>query len=274
MQTLSEMREILARRGIRPKHRLGQNFLHDQNLLKKLVDASGADEGDLVLEVGPGTGTLTSALLDRGAAVIACELDADMASIVRDEFGEHERLQLIEGDCLASKHRLSEAITEAVSGRPFRLVANLPYQAASPLIATLLQQHENCIGMYVTIQKEVADRITAQPGGRDFGALTVMCQAMAEIERIAVCPPSCFWPAPKVTSAMISLTRRPTIDFNPGALAHLTQRLFQKRRKQLGAILGREFPLPAGVERAWRPEDLSTAQFIELSHLHGEGGDR
>jgi 16S rRNA (adenine1518-N6/adenine1519-N6)-dimethyltransferase len=274
MQTLSEIKALLTQRGIRPKHRLGQNFLHDQNLLRKLVDASGVGTGDLVLEVGPGTGTLTSALLDLGANVVACELDRDMASIIRDEFGDDERLRLLEGDCLASKHRLSDAIVDAVGGRTFRLVANLPYQAASPLIATLLQQHEDCIGMYITIQKEVADRITAQPGGRDYGALTVMCQAMAEIERIAVCPPSCFWPAPKVTSAMIALTRRFTIDFDPGALAALTQRLFQKRRKQLGAILGREFPLPDGVGRAWRPEDLSIEQFIELSRLHGKGSDR
>jgi 16S rRNA (adenine1518-N6/adenine1519-N6)-dimethyltransferase len=274
MQTLSEIKALLTQRGIRPKHRLGQNFLHDQNLLRKLVDASGVGTGDLVLEVGPGTGTLTSALLDLGANVVACELDRDMASIIRDEFGDDGRLRLLEGDCLASKHRLSDAIIDAVGGRTFRLVANLPYQAASPLIATLLQQHEDCIGMYITIQKEVADRITAQPGGRDYGALTVMCQAMAEIERIAVCPPSCFWPAPKVTSAMIALTRRFTIDFDPGALAVLTQRLFQKRRKQLGAILGREFPLPDGVGRAWRPEDLSIEQFIELSRLHGKGSDR
>lgn len=277
MQTLSEIKTLLAERGLRPRHRLGQNFLHDQNLLRKLVSAADIGPNDVVLEVGPGTGTLTEALLAAGARVVAVELDRDLASLVRDRFEDEQRLTLIEGDCLASKHALSPevlaalAAAELTEGAPprFKLVANLPYQAASPLIATLLIDHPLCTGMYITIQREVADRIAAKPGGKDYGSLSVICQALAEVERLAICPPSCFWPQPKVTSAMLALRRRSfggsaEAPFDPQALADLLHELFSKRRKQLGSILGRDFPFPQGISPSARPEQLSVEQILSL----------
>ena len=137
MQTLNEIKGLLAQRGVRPRKRLGQHFLHDHNQLRRLVDAAALRPGDLVLEVGPGTGTLTEALLETGAEVVACEIDGVLASIVRDRLGD--RLCLIEGDCLGRGRRLAEALVAVLGDRPFTLVANLPYQVATRLIVALLR---------------------------------------------------------------------------------------------------------------------------------------
>ncbi len=267
VHTLTELRGMLEARGLSPRKAFGQNFLIDQNLLRKLVDASGVREGDVVLEVGPGAGALTEALLDRGCQVVACEIDHGLADLLEDRFAETAtgRLTLIRGDCLASKRSLNPTLVRALCGRSFSLVANLPYGAATPLLMTLLIQRRECGAMHVTIQKEVADRLLARPGSKDYGELSVVAQAAASIERIATAPPECFWPRPKVTSAMISLLRRkdpPCPDLS--GLAEFTQPLFQKRRKQLGAILGRGFPFPPDVQPAQRPEELSVEQFIDM----------
>lgn len=265
MQTLTEIKELLASRGLSPRKSLGQNFLIDQNLVRKLVDASGVRSGDLVLEVGPGTGTLTEELLGRGCEVVACELDRGLAGLLRERL---PTLTLIEGDCLGSKKRLSPDVADALAGRPFRLVANLPYNAASPLILTLLAEHPECASMWVTVQREVADRLLAKPGTDEYGTLGVVARAMAEVSRIAVLPPECFWPRPEVTSAMVSLARRarPLTD-QPRRLAEFCTRVFSSRRKQIGTVLGREVPWPPGITRQQRAEDLGVEDLIALAML-------
>ena len=263
MQTLSEIRALLAEHGLKPRRRLGQNFLHDKNLLGRLVEAAGISPGDLVVEVGPGTGTLTEALLEHGAAVVACEIDPGLAAIVRQRFGS--RLELIEGDCLGSGRRLSEPLRQALAGRSFRLVANLPFQAAGTLIVTLLAHHRECHGQFVTIQREVAQRLTASPGTKAYGALSVIVGALAEVTVIATLPPACFWPRPKVSSAMVAISPRPEhgID-DPDDLASFATALFGKRRKKLGTILGRGINWPEGVTADLRPEAISVGQMVAL----------
>ncbi len=268
MQTLTEIKGLLAERGVRPKKRFGQHFLHDQNLLRRLVKAAAVQPGQLVLEVGPGTGTLTETLLDAGAEVVACEIDPVLASIVRDRLGE--RVCLVEGDCLGRGRRLAPALVAALGERRFTLVANLPYQTASTLIAALLIHHPRCEGQFVTIQKEVADRLLAASGTKAFGALTVIVRALAEVELVARVPPTCFWPQPQVDSTMFSIRPRPGhgID-DPAGLADFAARLFSKRRKQLGTILGRDVAWPPGVTPDLRPEQLTIAQLTLLfSCLH------
>lgn len=266
MQTLSEIKALLSEHGLRPRHRFGQNFLHDKNLLMKLVEAANVQPGEVVLEVGPGTGTLTEELIERKAEVIAVEIDRDLASIIRQRLSN--RITLIEGDCLESQRRLSGEVAQAINDRPFKLIANLPYQVASPLMAGLLLMHPNCIGQYVTIQREVADRLVAGPGTKAYGPLTVIVTALAEVKKIADLPASSFWPQPKVTSAMVAITPKPAraID-DPEAFARFVTRLFSKRRKQLGAIFGREVAaqiLPAGVSPAERPDALTAEHLIGL----------
>ena len=270
-QTLSEIRAELEARGIRPKHRFGQNFLHDQNQLRRLVAASGVAAGDLVLEVGPGTGTLTETMLDAGCEVVACEIDRDMAAIVRARNAHRMgrapgMLTVVEADCLDGKHAVGREVLRALDGRSFTLVANLPYQAATPLMATLLERHPECRGQFVTIQREVADRLMAGAGSDAYGPISVSMALLAQVEPVAVLGPGCFWPAPKVTSAMVAVRPRPG---PPPAepwteFAGFVQRVFGQRRKQLGSILGRAEVAAADFDPARRPETLDPAEWVTL----------
>lgn len=253
---------MLAARGVRPSHRLGQNFLHDHNQLAKILAAADVKPNDLVLEVGPGTGTLTEALLERGADVIASEIDPTMASIVREQVGD--AVLLIEGDCLSRDRTLAPALLEAIDERPFKLVANLPYQAATPLMIDLLVRRPYCTAQVALMQREVVDRLLAKEGSRVYGPISVLTNLFADARRVAVVPPGCFWPQPKVTSAVIHLQRdstAPRVDRE--AFADFLGDLFRTRRKQLGTILGRDH-VPADVDPTLRPEALSPAQLLTL----------
>lgn len=276
MQTLSDIRVLLESRGLAPKKSLGQNFLIDHNLIRKLVDASGVGAGDLVLEVGPGTGTLTEELLARGCEVVACELDVGLASMNRERLGGHAeygaRFTLIEGDCLDGKRALNAEAARALGGRGFSLVANLPYGAATPLMLTLLVGHPECRGMWVTIQKEVAERLLAGPGSKAYGQIGVVAQALGEVRHVATLPRECFWPRPDVTSAMIGITRRETpLASDAKGLAEFAQRAFAQRRKQLGGVLGRDAKWPEGIDPNSRAEQLTVLQIVELSRAFGAG---
>lgn len=270
MQTLAEIRSLLDAYGLSPKKSLGQNFLIDQNLIRTLVDASGAVAGDLVLEIGPGTGTMTEELLSRDCRVITCELDDGLGELLRARFAEvdSDRFCLISGDCLASKQRLNPDIEDAIGRQCFRLVANLPYGAASPLMV-MLARDERCLGQFVTVQREVAERVRAKPGSRDYSEMSVLIQACAVPKRLATLPPACFWPRPKVTSEMLAIEPLPLdqrID-DPlyEALSGVCRRLFTQRRKQIGGVLGKNFELPAGVDASSRPEQLSMPQWHSLA---------
>ena len=297
MQSLSDIRAMLEERGLRPRKRFGQNFLHDQNKIRMLVDAAAISPRDVVLEVGPGTGALTEALLDAGAQVIACEIDTDLASIIEQRFvhvgtadnttspARAGSVTLIVGDCLEHGRRVNAQVDDAIGGRPFKLVANLPYNAASPLMTTLLIQHENCRGQFVTVQREVTERLLAVSSTKAYGPLSIIVQAFADVKKITTLPPSCFWPPPQVESAMVSLLPLP-----PGrkagaeaagelmsasdrrAFAQFITQLFTKRRKQLGTILGRNRPhWPAEVTPQMRPEALTVQQLIQLWKLQATG---
>lgn len=280
MHTLTELRSMLEAHGLSPRKALGQNFLIDANLARKLIDASGVGAGDLVLEIGPGAGGLTEGLLDRGCRVVACELDIGLGALLEERFAgalRERRLTLIKGDCLDGKRAIHAGALASLGGAPFRVVANLPYNAASPLMATLATRHHpgagddgaaRCLGQFVTIQKEVADRLLAKPGTKAFGGLTVIVQAMAEVERIATLPPECFWPRPSVTSAMIAIRPR-AAPLAPDwrELEALCRVVFSARRKTLGATLGRDSlgEWPEGVGPDTRGEALAPERLAALA---------
>lgn len=264
-QSAAEIKELLGSRGLAPQKRFGQNFLIDQNLVRKLVDEAAVAAGEVVLEVGPGTGTLTEELLARGCEVVACELDRGLAALLRERLGERSGFTLVEGDCLAGKRHISEEIVRAVEGRPFVLVANLPYGAATPLVLALLVEHPDCRGMFVTIQKEVGERLAAKAGGDAYGSISVVTDTLATVRTIAKLPPECFWPRPDVTSVMIAIERKPGHGIDDAvSLAAFCQRVFEKRRKQLGSVLGREFPWPEGIAPTVRAEQLHPEQIVHL----------
>ena len=262
-QTVSEIKALLASRGLRPRHRFGQNFLIDGSKVDLLLDASGAGSGDLVLEVGPGTGVLTEALVERGIEVVACELDRDLASLVRDRLGSG--ITMIEGDCLGPHRALSKAVSDAIGDRPFRLISNLPYDAASSVMATLAMHWSTCIGQYVTIQKEVADRLTAEPGARAWGPLSIHIRRTSTVRRLAVLRPGCFWPQPGVTSAMVAIEPQRPPYADAEAFARFVTQLFSNRRKQLGSTLDRAVVESLGIDAERRAETLSIEELEQLA---------
>ena len=256
---------MLEERGLSPRHRFGQNFLHDHNILNKLVDAAELRKGDLVFEVGPGTGVLTEALLQKGCRVIACELDRGLADLVEDRLGNS--IELIRGDCLCKRH-LNKEIIAVLGDEPWKLVSNLPFQIASPLIVDLLVNHPNCEGEFVTIQLEVAQRLMAKVNTSDWGVLSILTQRLADISLISKVPPTCFWPPPKITSACVSIVRREILPKEESELfATFVTKLFSARRKQLGSILGRDTKLPEGIDKTARPSTLTIAQLETLWRL-------
>lgn len=240
-----------------------------------------------MLEVGPGTGTLTEELLSRGCEVVACELDDELAAILRDRIppllapDQQHRFTLVHGDCLDGKRAVSPRVLEVLGGRDFSLVANLPYSAATPLISTLLIDHPRCAVMAVTIQREVADRLAAAPGSKDYGGLAVLAQALAEVKHVATLGRECFWPRPDVTSSMVLMTRRgggaTPLVADARALSAFLRDLFTQRRKQIGAVLGRAIDWPAvasapgceGISPTLRAEQLSVERILALGRALG-----
>ncbi len=249
---------MLAAHGLGPKKSLGQNFLIEPAHVRRLVEAAEIRAGDLVLEVGPGTGVLTEALAHAGAEVVAVEFDDGLAGLVRQRAASEwsDRVRVINADCLAGKRAIAPVVTESLAGRRFKLVANLPYNAATPLMMTLLVQHPECAGLFVTVQKEVADRLGASPGSKAYGAISVVAQCMATVEQLATLPPGCFWPRPGIDSAMVAIRRReqPLTD-GAASLAAFCQEVFSARRKQLGPTLRRLGREPENWPEGVRPTD-------------------
>jgi 16S rRNA (adenine1518-N6/adenine1519-N6)-dimethyltransferase len=271
-QTISTIKQLLEERGLAPRKTFGQNFLIDGNMLRKLVEVASVQAGDVVLEVGPGTGVLTDALLTAGAHVIACEIDRGLAQHLRERYANLPHFTLVEGDAMP-KLKLSEAAQQAIAGREFRLVANLPYNIASPLMIELAIAHPNCLSQTVTIQKEVAQRLLAKPNTDDYGTLGILAQAMCSVKKIADLPPSCFWPQPSIVSSFVQLVPLSTPQTtDPQALARMCTWLFSGRRRQLSTMvnaLAKERginapPLPTSIDPAARAETLSVPQLIEL----------
>jgi 16S rRNA (adenine1518-N6/adenine1519-N6)-dimethyltransferase len=263
MSTPAQTQSFLMRRfaevGIRPKTKHGQNFLIDLNLLRLLVDTARLGPNDVVLEVGTGTGSLTATMAQKVAAVISVEVDPQMHLLASEELVDFENVTLLQVDALKNKNRIQEAVLSAVREqldvdlrRQFKLVANLPYNIATPILSNFLATDIVPITMTATIQKELADRMTAGPGTKDYGALSVWMQSQCDVEIVRLMPPSAFWPRPKVTSAIIHLRIRPELRVRIPDLHffHVCVRaLFFHRRKYLRSVI-----LSAFKDRLGKPE--------------------
>lgn len=280
-QTLGEIRSLLAAAGLAPQHRFGQNFLIDLNLLGKLVTAAEVTAADTILEVGPGTGSLTECLLACGARVIAVEIDHGLQRLLRQRLGDNPRFTLVQGDALAGKHRVNPLALKILQDQPpepgghYKLVANLPYQIATPLLVDLLHVTPTFERLVCTIQREVGQRLAAPARDPQYGPVSVMVQLLADVTPLAVLPPSVFWPQPQIESVMLVLRPRPAAQTgvtDPTALAAFVQRGFQQRRKMLRRVF-REVPDELALQRAFaqakatpdaRAEELSPEQWRAL----------
>lgn len=228
-------RDLLARLGHEPKRFLGQNFLVDGNIVRKSLELARIAPGDAVVEVGPGLGTLTSALLEAGAEVWAVEKDRNLhAHLTETLVPAHPRLHLLEGD--AMEHPLAEFQGEGTPPPPFKIVANLPYAISTPWMDAVLSGPlpER---MVLMLQQEAAQRYVAGPGTKLFGAISIFLQSAYAVEPGHRVPAACFHPRPDVESVLLNLARLPAPFVFPAEVKALIRACFQQRRKQLGSIL-------------------------------------
>jgi 16S rRNA (adenine1518-N6/adenine1519-N6)-dimethyltransferase len=245
-QTRTHIGELLARHGLRPRHDLGQNFLIDLNLLEFLVAQAEIGPTDLVLEVGSGTGGLTAYLAAQAGAVISVEVDARMQRLTAEAVAGFSNVTLIGCDVLKNKNHFSVAVLEALdrglgeTNRQLKLVANLPYGVATPVISNLVASAYPWERMVVTIQHELAERMAAEESTADYSALSVWLQSQCRLEVLKRLPPDVFWPRPKVASAMIRIDPDPALRAKIADREFLHQFLrgvFQQRRKLLRNVV-------------------------------------
>jgi len=263
---LSDIRKTLQEIHVAPVKTLGQNFLHDQNLARWIVDQAQITSDDYVLEIGPGLGALTELLLEKGAHVLAIEKDTRLANFLRERFA-HERLEILNVDALKFDARV------LFSRRRVKLVGNLPYNISSALLLKFLEYPSPISLWLFTLQKEVAARLSAKPSGRDYGALTLRTQLRHLVKYVRTIPATVFFPQPEVDSALVRIVQRDPRELPPHdeeLLLELIRLGFSQRRKQLGKLLrGRvddwdSLARQLNIDSKARGEELSLLQWIAL----------
>ncbi len=295
-----EINAILNSAGLRPQHKFGQNFMVDQTTLARIADAGEVGPQDVVLEIGPGVGNLTRLLAQRAAAVLAVDIDAPLLNAARQHHKELTNITWLQEDVLAGKHKISPLVLEtlhrlAPSQRDafpahLKLVSNLPYNVASPLVAELLVQmwleRNNPQGllferMAFTVQWEVAQRMIAQPNTRDYGPLGILIGLLADVEILRKIPPGAFWPPPKVHSALVRvLPQRKRFDAVPDVLGlqKMLSGVFAHRRQRISNALDHWLKetapanllynlRTANIDATARPENLLPAHFVQLAKI-------
>ncbi len=280
-ETPSEIRRVLAGRGLVPHRSRGQHFLSDRGVRDAIVDVSGVRPGDLVLEVGPGLGCLTKGLLEAGARVVAVEIDRGLCGFLREAFAGEDRLLLVEGDVLergALSPRVLDALGSSSGGREeYRVVSNLPYSAATPFVAAAVGGDPPPASLAVMVQGEVARRMAARPGTREYGPLSVLLALRGRVRVVKEVKGTVFTPRARVSSAVVEILPRGGGE-KAEAADRLARALFRYRRKSLRRALAaagyprepseaalRALGAPEGV----RPENLSPEQFVELAGFLG-----
>ena len=288
-QTLSYLKSKFREIGIRPVSKHGQNFLIDMNLLDLLVRAADIQKDDVILEIGTGTGTLSTRMADQAGHVVTVEIDPHMATFAMEELEDFENVTILNFDVLRNKNSFRPEMLETIRQKMaeigtdrFKLAANLPYNVATPIISNLLRTEITPVSMTVTIQKELAERITAAPSTKDYSALSVWIQSQCHCEIVRIMPPSVFWPAPKVHSAILHIqidpARRaaiPDLEF----FHEFNRSLFFHRRKFLRSVLhsafkGRlekgevdEVMQQHGLSESARAESFQVVEILAMSEI-------
>jgi len=268
----SELREY----GLYPKKRLGQHFLVDPNILNKVIRMAQVGKEDVVLEIGPGLGSMTLALSHEAKKVIAVEIDPKLAAILEVKAKDHHNVEVVKSDILSLdfKHFLKK------EGRPVKVVANLPYQISTPLLFRFVESKEFFSGFTLMLQKEVAQRMAARPGGKEYGPLSIFVQLVLDLSVRFFIKPSAFFPPPKVASAVVQMAwkEKPMIQANEEEwFRRVVKACFGYRRKTLiNAMRHSELSLPesaesrmeqAGIDPRRRPETLTIPEFAKLANV-------
>lgn len=289
MQTLKEIRELLESVGAAPNKRLGQHFLIDLNLMGKLLELADVGGDQVVLEVGPGTGSLTEELIARAKRVVAVELDRGLHQLLTRRFADVDKLTLLHDDVLAGKHEISQEVVGHLLPAA-TLVANLPYNIATPLVAQcLIDSWHSLAGddrrcrfdsLTFTVQLELADRLMAGLGSSSYGPVSVLVALLGKAGLGSVLPATAFWPRPGVVSRMLRIDLDPQAAVKVADVETLTAVVslaFGQRRKQIGSVVRRkgaafeqavflEALEQAGIDHTARAQDLSPQQFLHLAN--------
>ncbi len=259
---------------IPPKKSLGQNFLIDENIISRIVRSASLTKDDTVVEIGPGQGALTRELTEKAGSVIAIELDERLAARLSETLSGPANLQVVSGDALTFPY-------ESLPGK-FKVVANLPYYISTPIITRLLKARDKISSMILMLQKEVAARLTASPGGRDYGYMSVMVQFHAEAGMLFLVPKQAFTPVPKVDSAVVRLDLRdvPEGVSDPVFFEKVVGASFSKKRKMLKNSLKNSDVIPpdrfdflmerffaSGIDPSRRAETLSLSEFVLMTKI-------
>lgn len=274
------LKELLSRHGFNFSRSLGQNFLIDENILQKIIKGAAVTREDVILEIGPGVGTLTAALAGQAERVVAVEIDRSLLPILEETLGDFDNVKVIHGDIL--KLDLDLLLRDALGGRPFKIVANLPYYITTPIIMRFLEEERPYTSITVMIQKEVAERMAAGPGSKDYGALSVAVQFYTRPRLIGRVPSGVFMPPPKVDSMIITLERRsrPAVEVKSTAMFFkVVKVVFAQRRKTLLNTLSAAGVSPLGkaalgeslsgigIDPVRRGETLTLEELAAISNL-------
>lgn len=275
----AKTKEIIQKYQFTFQKKFGQNFLIDGNILGKIVEAAQITETDCVLEIGPGIGTMTQYLAERAKSVVVVEIDKNLIPILQETLSAYQNVKIINEDILETD--IDRIVREENDGKPIKVVANLPYYITTPIVMSLFENHVALQSITIMVQKEVADRMQAVPGTKDYGALSLAVRYYAKPEIIMKVPASCFMPRPNVDSAVIRLIRydNPPVEVRDEAwLFSIIRASFNQRRKTLvnglsnaGNLGIRKEKIAEAVERmglqpSVRGETLSLEQFAELSN--------
>lgn len=275
--------EVIQKYQFAFQKKFGQNFLIDPHVLDKIIGAAGVTKEDMVLEIGPGIGTMTQYLAEAAGKVVAVEIDNNLIPILKETLADYDNITIINEDIL--KVDIKKLAEEYNGGRPIKVVANLPYYITTPIIMGLFESNVPIDNITVMVQKEVADRMQVGPGSKDYGALSLAVQYYAEPYIVANVPPNCFIPRPNVGSAVIRLTRHkemPVQVTDPNLMFRLIRASFNQRRKTLQNGLNnapdisftKEQIIAAieslGVPATIRGEALDLKQFAQLANYFTE----
>ncbi len=295
-QTQSYLRSLFSKRGISPRHGLGQNFLIDLNIHDLIVNAADVGSNDVILEVGSGTGALTMLMASRGATVVTVDVDPSMAKLTSEVVAGLPNVRVLNLDALKNKNTLNPGVLDHVraglavgSDKRFKIVANLPYHVATPVITNFLVHPELCpVLMVVTIQRELADRMCAEAASPAYGSLSILVQALADVSIVRTLPPTVFWPRPKVDSAVVAIQPNASKRAAVGDVAwfhDFVRSVFIHRRKYLRHVLAEIWPdrwtkmevdawlESRGISGQIRAEALDIEEFLAMAHaLHERWG--
>ena len=256
---------------MRPRKSLGQNFLRDEAVISRIIDALDPDREDTVVEIGPGTGALTYRLVETAGKVIAIEFDRDLIPQLETQFQRFENFRLIHDDALTVD--FDEVLQSSGRNGQTKLVANLPYNISTPILQRLIEYRELFSTIVLMFQREVVERITAQPGGKERGFLSVLVESAFEIEYLFDVPPTAFLPVPKVWSAVVRLTPKQSRVADEKHFRRLVSTAFAQKRKTLANNLRNIYQdttdllTRAGIDGKRRAETLTLDEWITLSDL-------